>query len=151
MKKGHIIRFKDFKDWSLGILLVSNKFWYIAELPYRGNKRNVSSIPLGLYKCKKQDHVTTKSRYLAWELESVPGRTDIEIHIGNVPKKDSLGCILIGMDYVDEGVINSTLAYSEFMKTTQWYESLEIEVSRISCKWAERFGLIKYGRNYARP
>lgn len=63
------------------------------ELPWKDNAANVSCIKPGTYLCVK-----TKSPnlgYITPELQDVPGRTHIRIHIGNYPK-DILGCIAVG-------------------------------------------------------
>lgn len=44
-----------------------------------------------------------------------PERRGIRIHIGNTVK-DTRGCILIGTDFSQDGIVNSRAAYIEFMK-----------------------------------
>lgn len=51
-------------------------------------------------------------------LENVPNRSDIRIHIGNVPK-DTLGCILLGKTFqsiLPDTVRQSHQAFDSFMK-----------------------------------
>jgi hypothetical protein len=65
---------------------------YALERPWVDNLSNVSSVPAGKYKAHlrydKDDH---------WriQLDGVPGRTGVQIHIGNQPE-ESKGCILVG-------------------------------------------------------
>ncbi len=64
------------------------------ELPWRGNQNEISSIPAGAYAAilrqeKERDHGFTI------ELQAVPKRTNVQLHVGNVPK-DSVGCVLLG-------------------------------------------------------
>lgn len=69
-------------------------FCYTLE-PSRDNPVHTGHpcIPAGAYSA-----IISHSPHLNYdtpELQNVPGRSDIRIHIGNYPK-DSLGCILVG-------------------------------------------------------
>lgn len=44
-----------------------------------------------------------------------PERRGIRIHIGNTVR-DTRGCVLIGTDFSQDGIVNSRAAYIEFMK-----------------------------------
>jgi uncharacterized protein DUF5675 len=65
---------------------------YTLERPWKDNQQNLSSVPAGTYdahlRYDHQDH---------WriELEGVPNRTNVQIHIGNEPD-ESKGCVLVG-------------------------------------------------------
>ncbi|PSR52643.1 hypothetical protein AHMF7605_03430 [Adhaeribacter arboris] len=67
---------------------------YVLELPPRDNVPFVSSIPAGTYPVK----VRTDGA-LGWrlELDNVPDRKNVQIHIGNFPK-DTIGCLLPGKE-----------------------------------------------------
>jgi hypothetical protein len=62
------------------------------ELPWKGNKAFISSIPVGKYPAIiRYDHPDK------WRFEfEVPGRPLVQIHTGNSPD-DTEGCILVGM------------------------------------------------------
>ena len=85
------------------------------ELPDKSNKRNISRIPKGKYRC-----ILRYSEKFQWHyhVENVKDRTWILIHFGNT-YNDIRGCILLGSDFKDinnDGsldVINSkqTLSY----------------------------------------
>lgn len=62
------------------------------ELPYLNNYKNISSIPTGTYKVKKYSSWSFKD---VWEIQDVPNRSKILIHIGNTVD-DIKGCILVG-------------------------------------------------------
>ena len=66
-------------------------------------------------------------------LVGVPGRTEVEIHIGNFPQ-DTLGCLLAGLDHGEDEVSGSTLAFGElFAKMSganQAGEKLRITIYR---------------------
>lgn len=72
------------------------------ERPYKGNERFVSSIPIGLYRLRRQKWGRYFDAYKKrWgheyvvEIAGVPGRDGILIHTGNFIKH-SKGCILVG-------------------------------------------------------
>lgn len=96
-----------------GYLLVNDKvICYALEKPPLGNMPFISSIPKGTYQGHlRYDHSD------AWriELDGVPGRTKIQIHIGNVPA-DTVGCIVVG-DRMDSSdvckLIDSATAYNK--------------------------------------
>lgn len=95
------------------------------ELPFRGNKRNVSAIPTGRYKLVKQKwgfyYDSYKERWPHHEfvvnLAGVQGRDGILIHTGN-EIDDSEGCILVGQRLSkregDKWLSNSRNIYSIF-------------------------------------
>lgn len=78
-----------------GYLAVDGKvIAYTLELPWRGNKPLISSIPTGAYTgTLRYDHAD------AWRIElvGVPGRSNIQIHIGNFTS-DIQGCVLVGSE-----------------------------------------------------
>jgi hypothetical protein len=67
------------------------------ELPYIGNKRRISCVPVGKYDLMKR---TSYKYHLHFHLWNVPGRDHILIHQGNF-HHEILGCILVGMRYKD--------------------------------------------------
>ena len=73
---------------------------YTLELPFRGNEKEVSSIPAESYDIVRRGSKRFGEHFL---VRDVPRRTDILIHAGNYPK-DTHGCILVGeskgVDYV---------------------------------------------------
>lgn len=65
------------------------------EKPWRDNKRYISCIPAGLYKCVKHSGIKFKN---VWILLDVPDRDTILIHNGNFIT-DTDGCILVGQNF----------------------------------------------------
>jgi hypothetical protein len=61
------------------------------ENPWYNNQQDISCIPEGTYKGRKDN--TGKFKW--WRLEGVPNRHDVEIHEGN-RERDTRGCIIIG-------------------------------------------------------
>lgn len=97
---------------------------YSLELPWKDNKKEISCIPDGEYPVTVYQS-PNKGEVLL--LHDVPGRSMIEIHIGNYATKhgdvgDILGCILPGTSYSDingDGILditNSAKAMSEIMR-----------------------------------
>lgn len=89
-------------------------------------------IPAGKYVAKRDwHHPNDPKRYQVWELQNVPGRSEIQIHIANKPSQ-LLGCIAPGESYgVMDGepaVLNSTAAFKRFMEYTKDATTLELEV-----------------------
>ena len=86
------------------------------ELPDRGNAPMVSRIPAGTYPIALE--YSEKFGRDLWELKDVPGRAEVKIHNGNLPKHTD-GCILIGTNFGDvdgeRGVVNSRVALNAFM------------------------------------
>ena len=80
------------------------------ELPWRNNKRNVSCIPGGVYRCTLAD---TVKRGKVYRVNGVTGRTGILIHVGNYPR-DTQGCILPGMGFnLSDAIGNSAIGGSQ--------------------------------------
>jgi hypothetical protein len=63
------------------------------ERPWLNNQPNVSCIPAGIYKFKRDNC----GRFQWFKVLDVPGRTHIEFHEGHKPTH-SEGCILICFD-----------------------------------------------------
>lgn len=87
------------------------------ELADKGNQKNISCIPKGEYVAKLYN---SPKRGLVYQLQDVPNRTAIQIHVGNY-YTDIEGCILIGDNFSDinkdgyADVINSRLTFDKFM------------------------------------
>jgi len=65
---------------------------YTLERPWKDNQKNISSIPAGSYSgILRYDH----RDHWRIELRNVPGRTNVQIHVGNEPD-ETKGCILVG-------------------------------------------------------
>src|SRR5262245_31373854 len=101
---------------TMGYLAANSKIiCYTLEPPWKDNKNDVSSIPAGKYSgTLRYDH-TDRWRI---ELQNVPKRTNVQIHIGNYPS-NTLGCILVGKKAtVDKcQVLDSATAYKELKKS----------------------------------
>jgi hypothetical protein len=119
-------RLSDNGKSTIGKLTVDDLEFYTLEDTFRSEKiKGETRIPQGTYEIKLRTygshHVRYKKRFpefhkgMLW-LQEVPNFTNILIHIGNTIK-DTMGCILIGMEAEGEDLIlRSTTAYIRFYK-----------------------------------
>lgn len=103
---------------TLGVATFGNFKCVTLELPWRQNREDKSCIPAGRYMCKK---IHSGKNGHCFEILDVPGRTDVQGHIGNFIG-DILGCVVFGggiRDIDNDGVLdvtNSTQTFSRLMK-----------------------------------
>jgi hypothetical protein len=85
---------------TFGVLEVDRHQFHTGELPWRENRRGKSCVPAGVYRVSWQP----SGRYgMKYELQGVPGRSDILIHAANLVGDEDLGyaaqvdgCIALG-------------------------------------------------------
>ena len=75
-----------------------------------------TAIPVGVYPVVMR--WSPKRQITLPGVEDVPGRTDIEIHVGNGPG-DTEGCLLPGQLRVTDWVASSRLAFDALMRKLQ--------------------------------
>lgn len=101
-----------------------------VELPNLDNKPMVSCIPEGTYTVKKRFSPvvkrTSKGKFeQGWEVNHVPNRSYIMVHIGNTVK-DFNGCIGVGTAHGVvhglDGVLNSRVAFDKFMQKMEKFD-----------------------------
>lgn len=95
-----------------GELFVNGKFiCHTLELPWQNNQSYISSIPSGKYKAILRYDKNDKWRI---QLENVPNRTGVQIHIGNHPSQIE-GCVLVGDEVfnADNKIEKSAGAYTK--------------------------------------
>ena len=97
-----LIRHQSSDEGTFGVIVstADRTCWHTAELPWRGNERGKSCIPIGSY---ETEWITRENGGKAVWLPHVPGRDEILVHAGNWAgdedkgfRSDSDGCILIG-------------------------------------------------------
>lgn len=105
------------------LVLPSGKAWHTLELPWLFNERNVSCIPEGDYEFFRRGE--------KWQAEEVPGRSGIQIHVGN-NLADTTGCILVGggISVISDKFFlwESKLALREFNKELKGNEKINIVI-----------------------
>ena len=100
----------------LGDLSIDGFKCKTLELKYRDNQKNISSIPKGIYTCKRRFSIKFGWVY---EVQNVKGRSGILIHSGNT-FFDIQGCILLGDSFGDinkdkhADILNSTKTVKAF-------------------------------------
>jgi len=82
---------------TFGRLIVGDAIYETVERPWCDNAPNVSCVVPGAFVCKLRKSNTNHNAGLdvTYELQDVPGRTAIELHVANYPH-DVLGCIGLG-------------------------------------------------------
>lgn len=106
------------------------------ELPWKGNKRRISCIPVGVYTARflptdkfPNLHKTEPwYRDHLWELIDVPGRDETKFHHGNTVA-DTLGCPLVGMERTKSGISKSREALRLFHSALEPFESGPVTVN----------------------
>lgn len=77
--------------WTEGSLYLNNVLLcHTLELPWKGNKRNISCIPEGIYPLRKRSSRKYRNHLI---LDEVEGRDYILIHPANDALKELRGCI----------------------------------------------------------
>lgn len=100
LKDVELTRFVDNGEVTIGRLVlwgVKTPPLFTIERSWRDNERSISCIPVGSYVMKLGRY--HKGDYPAYEVMSVPGRTDIKFHIANTVD-DVAGCIGVGLGLV---------------------------------------------------
>lgn len=108
------------------------------ELPWKDNAHDVSCIPRdATYTACRRDSAEHECELFG--LVDVPGRGDIEMHIGCLPR-DTKGCILLGtafgqVDYADGrpgakgyGITGSGAAFKRFMNLLDGFDEFRLVV-----------------------
>ncbi len=107
-----------------------NEICKTLELGWHDNLPDKSCIPAGTYKMAPR--FSPKHGLEVWTLQNVPGRSDIEIHVGNF-SRDTLGCILLGSAYEDFGkadgdITGSKDAFARFMYLMRDVDDTTLEI-----------------------
>lgn len=130
-----LIRTDSSDEGTFGVLIYPDGYMYTGELPWRGNKSNISCIPEGRYAVR----VRTSPKYgRVYHVTGVPGRSYILLHQGNFCGNRDLsyrtnvaGCILLGLKrgrlYGQQAVCSSRIARTR-LETRMNFEPFELEV-----------------------
>ena len=118
MRIVELIRLEEgIKIGTLGILKIDKiLFCYTLEPSDEENATNISSIPAQQYNCKRYSSEKYPNTF---EITSVPGRSHILFHAGNM-KGDTAGCILLGSEVGKlnngfRGILNSGKTFQRFI------------------------------------
>lgn len=106
---------------------------FTVERPWRDNKPRESCIPEGVYTILLGMY--NRGGYPAYEVQEVPGRSLIKIHVGNTID-DVIGCIAPGksLGYLERkwAVTSSGKAFKEFMKAMDGTQESTLEINSFS-------------------
>jgi hypothetical protein len=135
--KLEIVRFKGVLA-DRGVLLIDDApFCCTLELPWKGNLKQVSCIPVGNYQAKKTLARKTNGGLLipeTLEVVDVPNRSGILFHVGNTPSETN-GCILLGdsFGYIKgaPAVLGSKIAFASFVAAVR-----EVKEAQLSIRYA---------------
>ena len=109
MKEIDLIRIIHQDRFTLGIMFNDKNYVCLTlELPWIDNEINKSCIMTGQYKA------ICNSSKCKYRLKEVPGRTAINIEIGN-KITETKGCILVGLDFQKEFLYNSAPAFHKLL------------------------------------
>lgn len=104
MHRATLTREEGSKEGTFGRFRVGVYHCFSVELPDRGNKPNISCIPVGVYKCVWT--YSPRFKRHMYLLEGVPERSGVRIHSANLARQLN-GCIALGLKL---GTIEGTKA-----------------------------------------
>lgn len=100
MKQIELQRFCYHPEGTLGVIKLGSQVFYTIERPWLKNAVNVSCVPVGSYDLRWRE----SPRFgWTWELQEVPDRSYILIHVANFPS-DIEGCIGLGMQLMGDRI-----------------------------------------------
>ena len=111
---------------------------FTLERPWKDNQQTISCIPTGVYLCKRSmyyggDGVGGEHQdYECFQLQDVPNRTEIKIHIGNYIR-NVVGCIVVGLSRDENvpAVWRSADAFEKFMRYNEGVDQFYLEVHNV--------------------
>ena len=131
MRTATLTRYETSPNGTFGKVRTDNGFeCYSAERDWHEGKKDISCIGAGEFKCQVVESPHFGKVYAVLE---VPGRSDILLHPGNWPMRQSHGCILlgraVGLVLGTEGLMSSRDALDGFMA------HLDNEPFTLTIKW----------------
>jgi hypothetical protein len=126
-----LIRYDILATGSFGVLLAKGFHCETLEHSYVIPLENTIQIkiPEGIYTCKRGVHrlESMTSGFETFEIENVPGHTNILFHVGN-QNKDSAGCVLLGFNRSNNALLFSKSAFDNFMEFLKDVNEFTLEV-----------------------
>ena len=114
----------------LGVLFIQGRLSFTTlEPPWLNNEPNKSCIPINIYRCSRKD---SPKFGLTYEVEEVPNRSAILLHVGNY-SPDTQGCILLGSGFMGSGIgiSDSERAFTLFRQIVKQHSSAILTI-----KWS---------------
>lgn len=129
MRIGEIIRLEGSDQGSIGVLKIDKRVFCVTLEPRdRLNKRNISCVPAGQYKCVR----TISPRFgETFMVKDVPDRDNILFHPLNIVE-ETLGCIGLG-EHVGKlrgqrAILNSGATFKRFMMEMAGEEKFHLTI-----------------------
>jgi hypothetical protein len=122
-----VVRTNRFSKSLGGDLFVDGEFvCHTLELPWRWNKKNISCIPVGKYRCFWRHD---RDRIQVVDIPCPGGsRVAIQFHAGNAPK-DSRGCVLVGKT-LRANSLGASKAAMRLLEEAVWGKGLGVRGTR---------------------
>ena len=123
--KIRLVRISTGQKGTFGVLTDGNiAFALTLEPPWKNNQTFISCIPEGIYNCESVNSVRFGYTF---EIKDVPSRTHILFHCGN-NQRNTKGCVLVGEQFENDGILASRAGYKEFMFRLKDYEAFPLEI-----------------------
>lgn len=127
-----LIRVEVSENGSFGVLLINGQIFCVTlEPPDKGNQQNISSIPSGMYVCKK---IISPKYGETFEVKGVPNRSHILFHSGNIVTHTK-GCILLARKFGvlknDRAILNSGTTFRKFLRRLNDIDEFELNIVEI--------------------
>jgi hypothetical protein len=146
MDKLSILRERSQDYGTFGRAFFMGSSWPSLELPWRDNQPERSCVPAGIYEAHLK--ASKKFGYQVYELQRVPQRSAVEIHIANFAgdidlglRSDLEGCVCLGtskgqlmnhQNVLQDCVRGSGVAFHQFMALTMLAPKILVEIT-----WAD--------------
>lgn len=129
-----LVRYDSTVSGVFGVLLSKGFKCETLEHSYYDQPENeyIPKVPEGTYLCRKGEHrlLGMEKDFETFEIENVPGHTNILFHIGNY-NKDSDGCVLLGAIRMRDAVASSGDTFNRFMKFLDGVNEFNLDVVNI--------------------
>lgn len=127
-----LVRLEKGVEGCFGVLRMDGEVFCVTlEPPDLDNAVGASCIPAGRYRCTKVESPRFGSTY---EVQDVPGRTNILFHAGNVAS-DTRGCVLLGRRFGElggqRGILNSGGTVQEFLARLTGGADFELTIQEV--------------------
>lgn len=106
-----------------------NLLFRTLEHAYPAPKGFLPKVPIGEYICTRGMHRLEGmvKDFETFEIENVPGHSDILFHTGNV-NADSAGCVLLGNVIANTRLLESRKAFDKFISLTTGLATFNLTV-----------------------
>jgi len=137
VKYFNLIRFKQDSATFGSLFFLDTPIVATFEEPWINNQPQLSCIPKGPYIAQLVD---SPKHGRVYELQYVPGRSEIQLHVGN-DLADTLGCVLVGKYHglvwkgspwarkATIGVLDSRIGFKEFMRAAGGDKIITIDIT----------------------